>query len=1081
MGNSAGRIDLELNLNSAGFNRQLNNITGIAKKAGAVLAGAFAFKGLFDFGKQCIELGSDLSEVQNVVDVTFKTMSKQIDSFAQNAVINFGLSEAMAKRFSGTFGAMAKAFGFSEKSAYEMSTTLAGLAGDVASFYNISQDEAYTKLKAVFTGETEVLKDLGIVMTQSALDSYALANGFDKTTQKMSEAEKVALRYQFVQEQLTLASGDFLRTSDGWANQVRVLQLQFDSLKATIGQGLINVLSPVLKLINSLIGRLMSLANAFKAFTELLTRKKSSGAATTDAGVVAEEAKQAETVLDGMTGAAKKAKKATLSGTSIDELNVISPASGSSGSGTDAGNEVPELGTEYDFGNLAEGETELDKLDTKFQAVIQKIKELAGLFKLGFSNGFKDTKALDNISKSIENIKKNLAALFTDNRVLSSAEKFGNLVVYNLGKNIGAIASIGLTIADNLVGGFDKFLEQNSSYIKDRLVKTFDAQSDITIQWGKTFSCLADIFTIFSNTDGKQITADIIGIFSGIGFGIIEILSRELANISYVITQPFIDNKNKLKTALENTLAPISNVTTSIREFITNTFKKISETYDTYIEPAVEKFKNGWSNIFSGALDAYNTYLAPVIDWISERFSALVTEYVQPLMNSFLELWGACTNAIATFWEFISPFVAWFVEAFIAIFASKLEWLWTKFEFIFSLISSILQGFIEVLTGVINFIVAVFTGNWNAAWEAIKSVFSSIWEMIKNIVNAAINFVQNIIKTVLDTISRIISVILDGIKTTFSTIWEAIKNVITTILTGISDFLTGKMGDIKNFISEALTNIKNKWNEIWENIKTLLSDFITQIKDKISQTMSDIQNKISEILNTIKGKWSEIWQNIKNLLANIILEISNKISQTMTNISTKINSILTNIKNKWNEVWTSLKTTITNVFNGIWNFLRNIINKIISGIETMANGIVKAINKMISALNKISFDIPDWVPGSLGGKSFGLHISKIPEITIPKLASGGYVEANTPQLAMIGDNHHQGEVVAPEDKLQELLNNAVGLANNSGLSEQYLIVMIDLLKKIIELIENFDIVVNVDIREIHKKLKELESRIGFGF
>lgn len=139
-------------------------------------------------------------------------MSKQVDTFAQGAAASFGLSETMAKKFTGTFGAMAKAFGFNEKAAYEMSTALTGLAGDVASFYNISQDEAYTKLKSVFTGETESLKDLGVVMTQSALDSYTLANGFGKTTKAMSEGEKVALRYKFVQDQLALASGDFIRT-----------------------------------------------------------------------------------------------------------------------------------------------------------------------------------------------------------------------------------------------------------------------------------------------------------------------------------------------------------------------------------------------------------------------------------------------------------------------------------------------------------------------------------------------------------------------------------------------------------------------------------------------------------------------------------------------------------------------------------------------------------------------------------------------------------------------------------------------------------------------------------------------------
>src|SRR5699024_10069925 len=130
--------------------------------------------------------------------------------------------------------------------------------GDVASFYNISQDEAYTKLKSVFTGETETLKDLGIVMTQNALDAYAMANGYNKTTKEMSEAEKVALRFAFVQQQLSLAAGDFSRTSGSWANQVRLMKLQMEQFMATIGQGLINLFTPILRLINTLLAKILT-------------------------------------------------------------------------------------------------------------------------------------------------------------------------------------------------------------------------------------------------------------------------------------------------------------------------------------------------------------------------------------------------------------------------------------------------------------------------------------------------------------------------------------------------------------------------------------------------------------------------------------------------------------------------------------------------------------------------------------------------------------------------------------------------------------------------------------------------------
>ena len=124
------------------------------------------------FTKSALKLASDLEEVQNVVDVTFGDMSESVNKFSRNAIQQFGLSETIAKQYTGSFGAMAKSFGFTTEQAVTMSTTLTGLAGDVASFYNLETSAAYTKLKSVFTGETESLKDLGVVMTQTALDQY---------------------------------------------------------------------------------------------------------------------------------------------------------------------------------------------------------------------------------------------------------------------------------------------------------------------------------------------------------------------------------------------------------------------------------------------------------------------------------------------------------------------------------------------------------------------------------------------------------------------------------------------------------------------------------------------------------------------------------------------------------------------------------------------------------------------------------------------------------------------------------------------------------------------------------------------
>lgn len=389
LGIKKGMTDIKNNVNNISgpqIRNALNRVSNSIKRIGIGIAGAFAVKGITAFGKECLELGSDLAEVQNVVDVVFPSMSAHVDKFSKSAAMNFGLSETMAKRYTGTFGAMAKAFGFTEKQAYDMGSALTGLSGDVASFYNISQDMAHTKLKSVFTGETESLKELGIVMTQSALDQYAMAKGFGKTTAAMTEQEKVVLRYKFVVSQLSSAQGDFARTSNSWANQIRILSLQFDGLKATLGQGFINLFTPAVRGINMVLAKLGTLANAFKSFTELITGNKSqasgnTGLSNSGLGAAGEEYNTAADGAENLAGAigdtadaTKKAEKAAKKYLSpLDEINKLSQEydppdySGTGGNPPSGGSSMddgPASGIEeVDYGKLAEGEDAISRFE----------------------------------------------------------------------------------------------------------------------------------------------------------------------------------------------------------------------------------------------------------------------------------------------------------------------------------------------------------------------------------------------------------------------------------------------------------------------------------------------------------------------------------------------------------------------------------------------------------------------------------------------------------------------------------------------------------------------------------------------
>lgn len=338
---NVGQIELDLILSSDIFKSQLQtavdtavgsaaksvnkNIGSTFSKIGKLAVAAFSVKAVTGFAKKATELGSTLQEVQNVVDTTFTTMNEDVNTFASSAIKQFGLSETVAKQYVGTMGAMAKSFGFSEQEAFAMSTTLSGLVGDVASFYNLSSDQAFTKLKAVFTGETEALKDLGVVMTQTALDQYALSNGYGKTTAKMSEQEKVALRYSFVLNQLSNASGDFLRTQDGWANQLRVLTLQWQQFMANVGQAMITVFTPVLRSINKLMEKIVHLSAVFKALVEQLYGKQTESSGNN----VAALANSMSTLGDNTDAVGTKATKAAKKLKSLmgfDNLNKIGRA-----------------------------------------------------------------------------------------------------------------------------------------------------------------------------------------------------------------------------------------------------------------------------------------------------------------------------------------------------------------------------------------------------------------------------------------------------------------------------------------------------------------------------------------------------------------------------------------------------------------------------------------------------------------------------------------------------------------------------------------------------------------------------------
>ena len=278
------RIDTKGITNAkATITKSMSSIGNAVKKVGVLIAAAFSARALINFGKEAINLASDLEEVQNVVDVAFGDMSDKVDAWAKTTVEAFGMSELKAKQFSSTYMAMGRGMGLDSEKAAQMAIGATERIGDIASFYNKSFEEVDTMMKSIWTGETESLKRIGVVMTQTNLQAFALSKGIKGNIQDLDQATLTQLRYAYVMEQTALAQGDFARTSDSWANQTRLLSENFNTLKANLGQGLIQALTPAIKYINILMQKLIQLSEKFAQFTASLFGKQEAAAGSATA------------------------------------------------------------------------------------------------------------------------------------------------------------------------------------------------------------------------------------------------------------------------------------------------------------------------------------------------------------------------------------------------------------------------------------------------------------------------------------------------------------------------------------------------------------------------------------------------------------------------------------------------------------------------------------------------------------------------------------------------------------------------------------------------------------------------------
>lgn len=1056
MSTKVGEIGVDLVVNDKGFKQQMNGMQNTVGKFAKMLAGAFAVKKLVDFGAQAIKLGSDLAEVQNVVDVAFPKMSKQVDEFSKQAMYSAGLSETMSKRYVGTFGAMAKAFGFNEKAAYDMSTALTSLAGDVASFYNINQDEAYTKLKSVFTGETESLKELGVVMTQTALDSYAMANGFGKTTQQMSEAEKVALRFAFVTNQLSTASGDFARTSDSWANQVRIMKLQFESFMASVGQGLINIFSPVIKVINFLLSKLLTVGNAFKALTELLTGGKAtqgsgiqetadavsdladnmSGAAD-GAGAMDDATRGAGKAADGAGKSAKKAAKEMKSLMGFDQINKLSEqnsddgggSGGSGGSGGGGGSKATPKGANVDMGKVAEGQASI------FEGLFNRLSELLDLFKKGFDAAFR-ADGIERVQNALGRIGDTLQEIFTAPEVTQAFNDMLDKWAYALGQFTGSLGTAGLGIAVFLSESIANGLERQKGRIQQAMVTWMDSQGSMVASAGNMAQSVSDAFyEVITSTGAVRIGSAFSSAFMSAKATAIEIGAKFGRDIWKGLEKIVTNNAPKFANNFKKSLEAVAPAFEAVEKAINQVGDVMNDVYDNHISPLLDTWSTTISDMFSTFSDSYDQYVVPVLEGLGSGFSSLYDNILKPTIDNMGSAFGSVVDAINKLWTALQP--------------------------VYNLLSGVLAPILGVVAGIIG----------GAFLAALGLVTVAI-----NVLAVGIELVATILGTVFDVMGTVISGIagfLSDIPGSFQSAFETAWNFIVDVFSGIGSWFGERWNDVTSILAGVGSWFMNKFREAWSGLTSIFSGLGNWFGQRWNDVISALSNVGTWFSNKFKDAWNGItnifsglgswfgqrWSDVTGVLSNVASWFGNIFGQAFNAVKNAFSSI----GSFFSGVWSTVKNIFVNagqmVGNAVGGAFKSAVNAVLGTIENVVNGFVGMINGVLGVVRSL--------PG-LG------WVGSVSTVSLPRLAQGGFVRANTPQIAMIGDNKHYGEIVAPENKMLAMARKAAELTKDGGSNAE----VAGLLRELIGAVNNLDL--TMDGESVTKKIfgyaNELQRR-----
>lgn len=703
-----GSLKFDTNIDSKGFNTGVKGIVSGLKAVGVAIAGAFVTRQIIDCTKEAEKYQNALTGLKSIMDgqgKSFSTAQKFIQSYTEDGLIaqteaitaykNLALRGYDTSQIEKVMIALKDSATYSRQASY-------GLGEAVA-----------TAAEGLKNENSVVVDNAGVTKNVAKMwEDYAKSIG--KTTNNLTQAEKIQAEVNGILEETKFQTGDAATYANSYSGMIARLKASFTTLKQTIGGAFMQIFQAVLPVIQAVINALIKLANIFAQVVSLIFNKQ----VNTNKDL-AKSSKSATTGIKKQGDAAEKAgKQAEGALLSFDKLEVLddkssSSSGGSSGADVGSGASIPDPIGDLELGNNV-------TISPKIQEAFNKIKEMFNSFKNWVSVNFGPI--FDDIAKDmkpkIETLKGIVLGIFDD------------------------LSTLKIPLEDYFNNYFTPFLQQ------------------LVISIGNLANGFLNSFNIVLASLWDTVVFPVLKNFITVGLPIITDFATQTLSTFDVLVDSVFEIFNKLY------IEGVEPVLKSITTIWCECWESLQTFWNEWGQPIFDNIKEAIVGTKDTLINIWDTAIKPVWDTICDNIDWLWSKHLRPLVENFQDFVGEFVNgALEIYNKFILPIVNFLVDilgpTFVTVFSTISGWVGTTIGWIIDIINSLITFF----KGLIQFVVGVFTGDWRKAWEGIVNIFKSVFQGVsasaKWIINMVIDVINGLIRGIVSGVNNLLNKVND--------------------------------------------------------------------------------------------------------------------------------------------------------------------------------------------------------------------------------------------------------------------------------------------------------------------------------